>query len=656
MRSPLAALGALLVVYLLAPVVVFLIHLESGAHSGLATAGLGSALWISASTATVSMAIITLLGVPLGWALAHGRGWVWELVGIIVQLPLALPPLMSGILLIDVVGPYTWVGRLFGGRLTDTAAGIVLAQTFVAAPFLVIAARSAFAAIDPALLDVAATLGHGGLSRFFRVSLPLAAPGVRAGMLLSWLRAFGEFGATVILAYHPYSLPVFTFVQFSSTGVPSTLAPTGAALGTAAAMLVAVRLLSVRRRAPIPAALRGIVPGGDAGREHADGRDGALAISLDDLGPEPLWRTAATVSFDLRARVGAFELELQHAGHTPYLAVLGASGAGKSLTLRCLAGLQGSDVGRVTLGDRRLDELAAEHRRIGWVPQDAALLPHLDVWRQLTFAVDADPALAATWLHRLDLDGLAHRLPHQLSGGQRQRVAFARALATRPDLILLDEPFSAIDRPVRDALRRQMRRLQRTVGVPTVLVTHDAEEAALLADEIIVLADGRVLQSGLRPDVFARPASPKVAELLAVDNLRSGHVVSATTLRSHGTDLHAQLGAIEPGAAVSWCVRAEHVRVRPEMDSRPADPDAPCTGATVIDSLDLGAWQEVTVRLDGGLELTARTTLRDGLLQGSRCEVLIEPEAITAWRANGHSIAHGEPVTSGSSAFPQDAI
>jgi molybdate transport system permease protein len=605
-------------VYLLAPVVVLLVHLESGSRSGLPTAGLGSALWISTWTATVSMAIIAVLGVPLGWALAHGRGWIWELVGIIVQLPLALPPLMSGILLIDVVGPYTWLGRLFGGRLTDTAAGIVLAQTFVAAPFLVIAARSAFAAVDPGLLDVAATLGHGGLSRFFRVSLPLAAPGVRAGMLLSWLRAFGEFGATVILAYHPYSLPVYTFVQFSSTGVPGTLAPTGAAIGAAAAMLVATRLLSVRRRAPL------------AHRRHE------IAGADEDVLPVgPAGETAPALSFDLSVTVGEFELGLSHAGRTPYLALLGASGAGKSVTLRCLAGLLRDGVGRVTLGDRELGELPTERRRIGWVPQDAALLPHLDVWEQLTFAVDADPALAAGWLRRLDLVGLAHRLPHELSGGQRQRVAFARALATKPDLILLDEPFSSLDRPVRDDLRRQVRRLQRTIGVPTVVVTHDPEEAALLADELIVLADGRVLQSGRRPNVFARPASPKVAELLAVDNLRTGRAVSATALRAADTELAADLGAIAPGSAVTWCVRAEHVRVRPLLDPESANANPPeAVDGVVVDSLDLGAWQEVAVRLAGGLELTARTAQRSGLASGSRCKVLIAPEAITAWPAN----------------------
>ena len=126
------------------------------------------------------------------------------------MLPLALPPVMSGILLIYMVGPYTTLGRLFHRRLTGSVAGIVLAQVFVSAPFLVIAARSAFAAVDPALEDAGRHPRPRSLARFLRVSLPVAAAGIRAGLLLTWLRAIGEYGATVLLTYHPYSLPVYT--------------------------------------------------------------------------------------------------------------------------------------------------------------------------------------------------------------------------------------------------------------------------------------------------------------------------------------------------------------------------------------------------------------------------------------------------------------
>src|SRR5581483_5495349 len=136
------------------------------------------------------------------------------------------------------------------------------------------------------------------------------------------------------------------------------------------------------------------------------------------------------------------------------------SGAGKSLTLRLLAGTLRPDDATITLGDRRLDGLVPERRDVGYVPQDYALFPHLDVWRQLTFAPDADHGLARYWLARLGLTGLQNRFPRELSGGQRQRVALGRALARTPGLLLLDEPLSALDAPVRAELRRELRALQ----------------------------------------------------------------------------------------------------------------------------------------------------------------------------------------------------
>jgi len=162
---------------------------------GFSAPGLWDAVRTSVIAASIATALITVLGVPLAYALARARGRLVAVTGILVQLPLALPPVMSGIVLIYLVGPYTPLGRFFHGALTDSLTGIVLAQAFVSAPFIVIAAREAFAGIDPALDDLAATLGHRPLARFARVWLRTAAPSVAAGMLLTWLRALGEYGA-----------------------------------------------------------------------------------------------------------------------------------------------------------------------------------------------------------------------------------------------------------------------------------------------------------------------------------------------------------------------------------------------------------------------------------------------------------------------------
>ena len=626
-RGPLPLLGALLALYLLAPIGVLAYHLGTG--SGTAPSpGLGSSLRISLLTATISAAIIAVFGIPLAWVLAQGRSRIWSAVGVAVQLPLALPPLMSGILLIEVFGPYTFIGKLTGGGLTDTTAAIVVAQTFVAAPFLVIAARSAFETVDPRLTEVAATLGHGGWSRFWRVSLPMAGPGIRAGLLLAWLRAFGEFGATVIMAYHPYSLPVFTFVQFSSTGLPTALPPTGVAILAAAIVLTVTfwrpeRLLRVVWRRATGA---GAAPAG---------------IDATPAGIDATKR----LEFDLDTAVGSFELRLAHAGRSAHLALLGPSGAGKSMTLRCLAGLIPGDSGRVALGERNLDSLRPEQRRIGWVPQDAALIPHLNVWRQVTFGVGADPAVAASWLARLGIAELADRMPDQLSGGQRQRVALARALARTPDLLLLDEPFSALDRPVRDELRRELRRVQREVGIATVLVTHDPEEAAMLADEVVVIAHGRELQAGTKAAVFERPGSPAVARLLAIDNLRTGRIAAPGTLRSEATELAVTSDGIPSGAPVSWCIRAERVVLEPlpagagdliagpryDLARERTAANVRAHDAVVEDVVDLGAMRELLVSLEGGLRLTARAVAAAWQQPGARCVVSLAPGDITLW-------------------------
>ncbi len=217
----------------------------------------------------------------------------------------------------------------------------MLAQTFVAAPFLIIAARGAFAAVDPALEDVARTLGHRRVAVFAKVALPAAWPGVQAGLLLGWLRAFGEFGATVILAYHPYSLPVFTFVQFDSTGLPSTVLPVVAALGAALSF-----------SPPCSCTVAGAGP-------HA---------VLPAPSP-PRVEPAAPLRFRLEKRLGdSFRLELEHAAASPRLALLGSSGAGKTLTLRLLAGIAGADRAEISAGPLDLGELGPSGARSATCP------------------------------------------------------------------------------------------------------------------------------------------------------------------------------------------------------------------------------------------------------------------------------------------------
>lgn len=590
-RSPLPWLAGLLAFYLLAPIVAFVVRLTGGISS---TSGVGSALATSLLTATISTAVIAVLGVPLAYLLAHGRGLHTRLLTALVALPLALPPLMSGLLLLYVVGPYTTAGRIFGGRLTDTRIGIVLAQTFVAAPFLIIAARSAFASVDPALEDMAAALGHGRLARFRRVAIPSALPGIGAGLLLAWLRSFGEFGATVILAYHPYSLPVFTFVQFGATGLPATMLPIALALAAAlAVLLLAGRGVPRRRERATPA----VTP-----------------IPLTAGSPR-------TLDFALSRRLGCFSLKIAYRAQGPRLALLGPSGAGKTLTLRLLAGLMPSEGGHIRAGAQALHRLPTERREMGYVPQHPALLPRQTVWRQVTFGAGAKPELAAWWLQRLGLGGLEDRYPDELSGGQQRRVALARALAIEPRVLLLDEPFTGLDAPVRDRLRRELRGLQRDASLCTVIVTHDPEEAALLADEIIILDCGRVLQAGTRRDVFRAPRSPEVAGLLGIANAHRAVAVASECIVSDGAEIQISARDLSEGSEVVWCVRPERISLH----------TAGRYEAVLLDDVDLGSTRELTVALAGTLELTVRTAERTELALGARLRLDIRPEDVAVW-------------------------
>jgi len=633
-RSPLPWLAALLALYLLAPIVAFVVRLGSGVSSA---PGVSAALVTSLLTASISAAVIALLGVPLAYLLAHARGPLARLALALVSLPLALPPLISGLLLLYVVGPYTAAGRLFGGQLTETRAGIVLAQTFVAAPFLIVTARAAFAAVDPALEDVARTLGHGRLARFTRVAVPAARGGISAGLLLAWLRSFAEFGATIILAYHPYSLPVFTFVQFGSTGLPATKLPVAVALGVALGVLLLSGLRTPRRRGRAPVA-RGANGDGSASARFTP--PGALTPAFDAFTPARGTNGAgapAILDFALRKRLGGFSLELAHRARSPQLALLGPSGAGKTLTLRLLAGLMPGDGGHLSDGRNALHALACEQRHIGYVPQSSALLPRRTVWRQVTFGTRAQPQLAAFWLARLGLSGLEDRYPDELSGGQQRRVALVRALATQPRLLLLDEPFTGLDAPVRDQLRRDLRRLQRDGALSTVIVTHDPEEAAMLAEEILVIEDGHTLQAGSRQDVFNAPSSPRVAALLGIANARRGRVVGADTLSSEGVEIRAPTHGLAEGSAVVWCVRPERIRICAPTGApaRARDQEQLASDreyhAILLDDIDLGAARELTVVLGGTLELTVRTNVTDPFEIDAPLHVAIDAQAIAVW-------------------------
>lgn len=253
-----------------------------------------------------------------------------------------------------------------------------------------------------------------------------------------------------------------------------------------------------------------------------------------------LWLEHVTVRLGAVMAVDDVSLSMESGSR---LAVVGASGSGKSTLLRAVAGLGRIDGGVIRIGDRTVADtrtmIAAHRRGVGYVPQDGALFPHLTVERNIRFGLPRGAAGTARARETAELVGLdaplLGRYPHELSGGQQQRVALARALAVRPTMIVLDEPFSALDTALRERARRAVIDVLDATGVTAVLVTHDQDEALTFGDAIGILDAGRLVQSGASQDVFDRPATPEIAAFLGDACFLAAEISDEAAITAVGT-------------------------------------------------------------------------------------------------------------------------
>ena len=331
------------------------------------------------------------------------------------------------------------------------------------------------------------------------------------------------------------------------------------------------------------------------------------------------------------------------------IALLGPSGCGKTTTLRLLAGLEDADTGRVVVGGRDITGLSAAKRDMGMVFQAYSLFPHMTVRQNVAFGLRLRKVSAAQRdkraLEMLDLVGLsvqADRYPHQLSGGQQQRVALARALAIEPQVLLLDEPLSALDAKVRAQLRDEIRRIQLDVGITTLFVTHDQEEALAIADRVGVMREGRLEQLAPPTEVYSRPATSFVAEFVGLSNRLAGEVRGGEVIVRG-----CRLPLVErdtPDGQVVALVRPEAVSLAsnaPEPGTEAGS--GPLTG-TVIAITFLGATSRVTVDL-GDTRVMAQlpTSEASALAAGSRVVLAIRPDPVlVSAGADPAAVAAGE--------------
>jgi sulfate transport system ATP-binding protein len=293
--------------------------------------------------------------------------------------------------------------------------------------------------------------------------------------------------------------------------------------------------------------------------------------------------------------------------------LLGPSGSGKSTVLRMVAGLEQPDSGTVLFGEQDFTFVPAQRREIGFVFQSYALFKHMNVRKNIAFGLRVRKAPAADVDKRVDelrslvqLDGLGGRFPGQLSGGQRQRVAFARALAISPKLLLLDEPFGALDAQVRLELREWLRGFHERQHVTTVLVTHDQEEAMEVSDHVVVMHEGHVAQAGEPQQVYDRPATPFVAAFVG----------GANVLRGHMRDGRASVGSFAvsvPDGTQAPDGTAVNAFVRPhDVTLTKANATTPQISVARVERLTwLGGYVKVALKLSDGGPMTVEMAKSD---------------------------------------------
>jgi putative spermidine/putrescine transport system ATP-binding protein len=260
------------------------------------------------------------------------------------------------------------------------------------------------------------------------------------------------------------------------------------------------------------------------------------------------------------------------------VALLGPSGCGKTTTLRLIAGLLQPEAGEIFLDDRPITRVPVHRRNVGMLFQNYALFPHMSVAQNLAFGLEMrnmrrgeTATRVAAALQLVQLAGYDDRMPSQLSGGQQQRVALARALVVQPAVLLLDEPLGALDKSLRQSMQLELRQLQRRLGITTVMVTHDQDEALTMADRIAIMRDGRIEQVGSPSEVYQRPVSRFIASFLGAANFFRGTIVAA----DHGRVRVAVPGGLalsvfstrKLGDTVTVALRPEAVRVQPAGDA-----------------------------------------------------------------------------------------
>jgi molybdate transport system permease protein len=489
-----------------------------------------SPLWISLKISSLATIVTFIVGVAVAYGMLNYRGKGRALLEGIFVAPLILPPTVVGFLLLLFLGKQGPAGQLlqsFDFSVVFTWYGAAIAAIVVSFPLMYRTTLGALEQIDENLLAVARTLGASEWTVFLRVMLPLALPGILAGTTLAFARALGEFGATLMLAGNipgqTQTIPMAIYFAVEAGATQEAWFWAIVIMMISLSGIFAVNLWQAQHQqrrlrtspAPkVPTAPKHSAAGSEPASPHENISDRSQGLAVN-----------------IQKHLVNFNLDLAFAAPESTLGILGGSGAGKSLLMRCIAGMETPTRGQIGLNGRVLFDakrginLPSRDRKVGFLVQNYALFPNMTVAQNVAFGLpkllsanEVSQRVTAQ-LAAVKLQGYENHYPRQLSGGQQQRVALARVLASEPEVILLDEPFSALDTHLRSQMEQlTINRLREFNGV-SIFVTHNLEEAYRACEELLVLDAGQITAYGSKYDIFERPGRLTVAQLTGCKNI-----------------------------------------------------------------------------------------------------------------------------------------
>ncbi|PSB35033.1 molybdate ABC transporter permease subunit [Chlorogloea sp. CCALA 695] len=489
-----------------------------------------SPLLISFKTTFIATVITFFLGIAAAQWIFNYRGKGKNLIDGLLTLPLVLPPTVVGFFLLLILGK-NGLGQLLqplGITVIFTWYATVIAAIVVAFPLMYKTALGTFKQIDTNLLAAARTLGASEWRVFWQVTLPLSKSGIIAGTILTFARALGEFGATLMLAGNipgeTQTIPIAIFFAAEGGEIDSAL--------LWIVVIVAISLiatLGLNYWSDLPEIIKT--------SPHYQERNYLTPQILS------FKRSENNLLVDIQKSLPNYTLITSFTADNYPLGLLGASGAGKSMILRCIAGLEKPNKGCIVLNGRVLfDEqkqinLPVRDRHIGFVFQNYALFPHLNVAQNIAFGLQNLSPLERNrrvneLITLMHLQGLQTRHPKNLSGGQQQRVALARALAMQPEVLLLDEPFSALDTHLRSQLEKQLIAIVNNYQGVTLFVTHNLEEVYRVCKNLLVLSEGKTAAYESKESIFEHPRTFTTAQITGCKNFSRAQVISPQKVRA----------------------------------------------------------------------------------------------------------------------------